>query len=119
MSNLIFASISPHPPLLLPDIGSEEDKKQVKNTLRALEILGKKFKNAKPETVIISSPHEDWGFNVPLHFLARDFEGKIQQFLIGLESPFFYYEKGKKVYNSKFKMQNSKFSTTIFFGIYY
>ena len=93
-----FACISPHPPIILPSVGSPEDRAQVKKTIRALENLGEKLKEAKPDSIIISAPHPDWGFNVPLFFLARDFKDEIKTFLIGLESPRFYFEEGKKLY---------------------
>ncbi len=99
--SIIFACISPHPPIILPSVGSENDRKQVKKTITALENLGKKLCEAKPDTIIISSPHPDWGFNVPLYFLAKDFKGKIETFLIGTEPPFFYFQKGKEIYHSK------------------
>jgi len=121
MSNIIFASISPHPPIILPSVGSPEDRAQVKKTIESLEKLGKKLKELKPDSIIISAPHPDWGFNVPLYFLAKDFKSEIEQILIGLESPKFYFEKGKRVYkseirnpksetNPKSKIQNSKFA---------
>jgi len=94
-----FACISPHPPIILPSVGSEEDRTQVKNTIRALENLGEKLKEAKPDSIIISAPHPDWGFNVPLFFLAKDFKGEIKTYLIGLESPQFYFEQGQKIYS--------------------
>jgi len=78
--------------------------------------LGKKLKEANPDSIIISSPHSDWGFEVPLFFLAKDFKGEInpstklrvnaepsrsiKTYLIGLEEPKFYFEQGKKVYQS-------------------
>ena len=102
---LIFACFSPHPPLLLPSVGSKEARGKVKKTLEALDILGKKFKKLEPDSIIISSPHPDWGFNVPLHFLAQGFKGKIEQFLIGVESPQFSFEEGKKVYKSNIKYE--------------
>ncbi len=34
---------------------------------------------------------------MPLYFLAKNFRGKIEKVLIGLESPQFYFEEGKKV----------------------
>ncbi|MBU4298948.1 class III extradiol dioxygenase subunit B-like domain-containing protein [Patescibacteria group bacterium] len=105
---LIFACISPHPPIILPSVGSPEDRGQVKNTILALEKLGGKLKKLKPNSIIISSPHPDWGFEVPLHFLASDFKGEIQSILIGLESPRFYYEEGKELYKSKFQNPNVK-----------
>jgi hypothetical protein len=101
MAKIIFACISPHPPIILPTVGSPEDRGKVKNTILALEKLGKKLKEANPDSIIISAPHPDWGFNVPLYFLAPDFEGKIETILIGLESPKFYFEEGKKFYKSK------------------
>jgi len=91
-----FASICPHPPIILPSVGSKEDRKKVKKTINSLEFLGKKLKEAKPEKIIISAPHPDWGFNVPLHFLAPGFKDKIETILIGLESPQFYFEEGSK-----------------------
>lgn len=101
MSNIVFAAISPHPPILLPDVGSEEDRKKVEKTIKALGVLEEKFKEANPDQIIISSPHPDWGFNVPLYFIARSFQGKIKHFLTEmfyLEQPIFCFEKGKEYY---------------------
>ena len=105
---IVFAVISPHPPIILPTVGSPKDRAQVKNTIEALEKLGKKLKEKNPESIIISAPHPDWGFNVPLFFLAKDFKGKIETHLIELESPQFYFEEGKKVYRSKILNLKSK-----------
>jgi len=96
--SLIFASISPHPPIILPSVGSKEDRTRVKNTIEALENLGKILKEANPDSIIISSPHPDWGFNVPLFFLAKDFKKEIKTYLMELETPKFYFEEGKKIY---------------------
>ena len=101
MPKIIFAAISPHPPIILPNVGSSEDRTQVKNTILALEKLGKKLKEANPDSIIISAPHPDWGFNVPLFFLAKDFKGEVETILAGLEPPKFYFEKGKKFYELK------------------
>jgi aromatic ring-opening dioxygenase LigB subunit len=98
MANIVFAAISPHPPIILPSVGSKEDHLQVKKTIESLENLGKKLKELNPDLIIISAPHPDWGFNVPLYFLAKDFKGEIKTYLIGLESPKFYLEEGKKAY---------------------
>ena len=96
---IVFAAISPHPPIILPSVGSKEDRLQVKKTIESLELLGKKLKELKPDSIIISAPHPDWGFNVPLFFLAKDFKGEIKTYLIGLESPQFYFEQGQKIYS--------------------
>jgi aromatic ring-opening dioxygenase LigB subunit len=100
-----FICISPHPPIILPDVGSKEDREKVKKTIESLEFLGKKFKELNPDKIIISAPHPDWGFNVPLFFLAKDFKGQIEQILIGLESPQFYFEEGKKLYQETCSMK--------------
>jgi aromatic ring-opening dioxygenase LigB subunit len=98
--SIVFASICPHPPLLLPKIGSIEDKEKVKKTLAGLHGLAEEFKKAKPDSIVISSPHQDWGFNVPLYFLAGDFKGDIRSYLTGFEEPSFYFEEGKKIYKN-------------------
>jgi len=105
MPKIVFAAISPHPPIILPSVGSEEDRAQVKNTIESLEKLGKKLKEANPDSVIISAPHPDWGFNVPLYFLAEDFKGKVKTFLIGLETPEFYFSEGKKLRGELFSAE--------------
>lgn len=95
---IVFSAISPHPPIILPSVGSKEDQQRVKDTIESLHSLGEKFAKANPEEVIISSPHPDWGFNVPLFFIADSFKGKIRTFLIGLESPEFYFKEGRKLF---------------------
>jgi len=107
---LVFASICPHPPLLLPSVGSKKDREKVKKTIKGLEILAENLKIKNPEKIIISSPHPDWGFNVPLYFLAKDFKGEIERRLIGLESPAFYFEEGKKFYDSEIKNSKLRFA---------
>lgn len=67
--NIIFALISPHPPLILPSIGSLQDRRRVKSTIQSLQKLGNKIKKIPVQALIISSPHPDWGINVPLYFL--------------------------------------------------
>jgi len=119
-----FACFSPHPPLLLPNVGSENDKQQVKKTIESLKLLGKRLKQIKPDLIIISSPHPDWGINVPLHFLTSQF--KIQDYqspknpiiipknicpiLTTLNSPKQHFEWGKEFY---LKIKNLKLRTAL------
>lgn len=105
--SIIFAAISPHPPIILPTVGSEKDLEKVKKTIKSLDGLRKEFNRSKPDTIIISSPHQDWGFEVPLFFIAKNFGGEIKQILTGMESPRFYFEQGKKVY-TRYKIENSE-----------
>jgi len=95
---LCFAAIAPHPPLLLPSVGSGSDRKKVKNTIKALQLAADRMKSAKPDIIIISSPHQDWGFQVPLHFLAQNFSGEIRTFLTGMASAQEHFKKGKELY---------------------
>jgi len=100
---IVFAAISPHPPIILPSVGSEDDRLQVKDTIDNLESLGSKLKESDPDQVVISSPHSDWGFNVPLFFLVQqnyqeDFPGEIKRYLLGGKNPDFYFQEGKEMY---------------------
>ncbi len=103
-----FACIAPHAPILLPDVGSSKDRKKVEKTIESLESLGEKLKKTDPDIIIISAPHPNWGFNVPLFFLAKGFEGEIQTYLIDLESPKFYFEKGKKLFSNSRELENRR-----------
>ncbi|MBI5071481.1 AmmeMemoRadiSam system protein B [Candidatus Falkowbacteria bacterium] len=53
---LSFAAITPHPPILIPTIG-RENTKRIKKTAEAMEELEKKISKAKPDTIIVISPH--------------------------------------------------------------
>ncbi len=92
---IVFACLAPHPPIILPKIGSPEDRMQAQKTIKALEKLAERLKDENPEKIVISAPHSDWGFDVPLFFLAKDFRGQIEKILIGTAEPQFYFEEGK------------------------
>ncbi|OQX00504.1 hypothetical protein BWK69_01265 [Candidatus Parcubacteria bacterium A4] len=128
---LVFAAISPHPPILLPTVGSKEDREKVKKTLDALDLLKKEFEKTKADIIIISAPHPDWGIKVPLYFLISKIKNqnaklqfKIQNYqspknilidsscnfiiypiLTSADSPQQHYEWGKKFY---LKIKNCK-----------
>jgi len=53
---LVFAALSPHPPVLLPKIGGPQTE-QVKKTVRALNKLAQNFNQSQPNTLLIISPH--------------------------------------------------------------
>lgn len=95
-----IAVFSPHAPILLPEVGSVKDRCKLQKTLLSLEKLAKKFQKEKIEEIIISSPHEDWGFNVPLSFLAQNFKGKITTFLTSSESVQKHFTLGKNMVQS-------------------
>lgn len=100
MKKIIFASICPHPAILLPDTGTKEEKKIVRKTVESLISLAERIKKVNPDRIVIFSPHEDWGFKVPLYFLADKFGGSKIKYLTSLKEPEFYFEEGKKIYSN-------------------
>lgn len=67
-----FVAFAPHPPIILPNVGSENDRKKTAKTIASLNLLGKNLTKINPDAIIISSPHPDWGFQVPLYFLISN-----------------------------------------------
>lgn len=63
MSNFVFASICPHPPIIVPTIGRPTDLKIVSKTIEAMELLAEKFAEVRPLTIIVISPHGPVDFN--------------------------------------------------------
>jgi aromatic ring-opening dioxygenase LigB subunit len=60
---LSFAAITPHPPIIVPTIGSEEDIKKAKGTIEAMENLRIEFEKKNPETLFLVSPHAPIDFH--------------------------------------------------------
>lgn len=56
--SLVFAAITPHPPVLIPSIG-KDNIKQIEKTKQAMERLEKDLYASKPEIIIVISPHGD------------------------------------------------------------
>ncbi len=54
--SLVFAAITPHPPILIPEIG-KENFSQVAKTKEAMEELEQNLYAAKPDIIVIISPH--------------------------------------------------------------
>ena len=77
--SLIFSAIVPHPPILIPAVGKENLEK-VASTQAALKSLERDIYAAKPDILIIISPH---GQIDPDHFtinLADQFEINFESF---------------------------------------
>lgn len=53
---LVFSAICPHPPILIPTIGKDNIDK-IKNTVNAMKKLEQELYAAKPEVIIVISPH--------------------------------------------------------------
>jgi len=53
---LVFAAITPHPPILIPDVGKESIKK-ISRTINSMNTLEEHFYAAHPDSVVVISPH--------------------------------------------------------------
>lgn len=53
---IVCAGISPHPPLIIPEIGGR-DITEVRRTVEALKELSSEISSYSPETVVIITPH--------------------------------------------------------------
>jgi len=95
---LVFGVISPHPPLIIPEIGGGEDIKRVNRTVNALETAAKRLAAAKPDRLLIISPHEGHGFEVPMHYLGKQLPADLETEMILVTEPSYehYYEWGKQ-----------------------
>lgn len=96
-----FACIAPHPPIILPGVGSDLERGQVKATIGALRRLGKDLKDINPELIAISSPHPDWGFDVPLYFLGKGLHSRVQTFMTKIDPATDHFSAGKDYYNKE------------------
>jgi aromatic ring-opening dioxygenase LigB subunit len=77
---LVFGAIMPHPPVSVPGIGNQEEIEKLKKTLNAFEILREGLENARPDIVVVISPHaklEPYSFVVNSETPLR---GSLQQF---------------------------------------
>lgn len=54
--SIVFGAISPHPPIIIPEIGGSEIKK-VEKTIKAMKKLADILEKAEPDTLIVISPH--------------------------------------------------------------
>jgi aromatic ring-opening dioxygenase LigB subunit len=54
---LVFAAIAPHGGLAIEELCAPEDREVALATRRGLEELGRRFDAAKPETVVVITPH--------------------------------------------------------------
>jgi aromatic ring-opening dioxygenase LigB subunit len=103
-----FACISPHPPIILPGVGSDIERGQVKNTINALRRLGKELKEIDPGLIVISSPHPDWGFDVPLYFLGKGLHSRVETFMTKIDPAANHFTAGKDYYAKELAKSKEK-----------
>jgi AmmeMemoRadiSam system protein B len=54
---LKFASICPHPPIIIPGVGNETDLEKVSKTIKAMRDLGSYFEKLEIDSLVIIMPH--------------------------------------------------------------
>jgi len=54
--SIVSTFIVPHPPLIIPEIGGGKQIK-IEKTVKAYDVIARKIKAIKPETIIITTPH--------------------------------------------------------------
>ena len=94
---LIYSVISPHPPIILPEIGGQRIK-IVEKTIQALKAAAIQLAAAKPERLVIISPHREHGYNVPLYYLAQNLSPQIEieKILVSQPSYRYYFDLGQQ-----------------------
>jgi aromatic ring-opening dioxygenase LigB subunit len=76
---LVFSAICPHPPILIPTIG-KDNIKEIKSTVEAMKKLEQELYAAKPEVIVIISPHGEMipdAFSINLNI---DYKAKFEEF---------------------------------------
>src|SRR6266540_4549528 len=54
---LVYSCIAPHGGEVIPELASKSMLPKFRETRKAMETLGKKISTARPQTIIIASPH--------------------------------------------------------------
>lgn len=78
-TNLRAAYITPHPPIIIPEIGRGEEKK-IASTSKALKTISKEVNQIEPETIIIITPHAKMHRGAVTINTAPLIEGTMAQF---------------------------------------
>lgn len=52
----VFAGLSPHPPIIVPEVGGDELEK-VKKTVNAMRKWAEAVREARPDSFVFISPH--------------------------------------------------------------
>ena len=79
MGKILYGMTSPHPPLLVPQIGGGRIK-DVEKTKKSLEQCCKKVRSLKPDTIIMITPHGETSLTTPHIYTGHVFEGDLSAF---------------------------------------
>jgi len=75
-----FLSITPHPPIIIPGVGADYDKKKVSKTIDAMIKLEESFYSKEIDTMIIISPHGPISYNEMTIGVSPSFSGNFKDF---------------------------------------
>jgi AmmeMemoRadiSam system protein B len=78
-SSIVFAGVAPHPPLLVPEVGGERIS-HVAASERALREFSRRVLDARPETVVVISPHSPLDPRSFTARAARELSGDFREF---------------------------------------
>jgi len=79
MGKILFAMISPHPPVIVPQIGGSRVK-DAEKTKKALEAAAKKLRSFDPSSVIMITPHGEISRTTVHLYSSHVFEGDFGNF---------------------------------------
>jgi aromatic ring-opening dioxygenase LigB subunit len=85
---VVFSAIVPHPPLSIPGIGNGEQLSKLQRTIQSLDGLRVALEHARPETVVVITPHghmEEYSFVLNRN---HDLSGDLDKF--GLSAEYSY-----------------------------
>lgn len=54
--SIVFVGVSPHPPLIIPEIG-KEDLERVGKTVKSMQVWAQHFRETEPDAVVFFTPH--------------------------------------------------------------
>jgi len=76
---LVYAALTPHSPILIPEVGREHTKK-LKKTLAAIAVIKQELAAAAPDTLLIISPHGALFADAFTINLAHEYTGGLSEF---------------------------------------
>ena len=80
--SLNFAAFTPHPPIIIPEIG-RDNLAVAKKTVSAMKKLAKKFNDAEIDSIVIISPHAELRSYAMTVSAPNDFRGDFSDFGAG------------------------------------
>ncbi|EKD56230.1 MAG: Extradiol ring-cleavage dioxygenase class III protein subunit B, partial [uncultured bacterium] len=110
---LSFVAITPHPPIIIPEVGGKDTKKCSK-TIKAMEKLADELAEVEPDTIIIVSPHALAHSDRFAIYGNNKFEGSLKQF--GAPEVDFRFNNDRPLVNEIIKRSEDQGVKSFLFG---